>query len=214
MENNQPKKDDISVSPFIPDTMVQPVQRKSHLDKLAEVFLPEDLDSIGKRVFDQVVIPNILKSAGDILHKSIDLIFGTNYSGINTQSSSPTAAAQAPSDFTSYRQQPQTNQRPGTMQIMNVRTGVYEYADVRFRSLQDAENVVNNMRAVVASTGSCSVGKYLDFANARTMPEDFNYGWTNLNNVNAEDTGDPAYPIRLVLPPTVALTKIRRTYQL
>lgn len=211
MENNpnQIQKDDI---PFIPDTMVQPVQRKSHLDKLAEVFLPEDLDSIGKRVFDQVIIPNILKSAGDILHKSIDLIFGTNYSGINTQ---PVKTETQASSWNNYRNPTTVNQsRPGTMQIMQMRSGVYDYSEVRFKSIEDARRTLNNMRAVISNTGVCSVGKYLEFAGANTIAEDFNYGWTNLDKVDAQETGDLNYPYRLLLPPTVALSTIRRTYQL
>lgn len=204
MENNpNPSKQPEPIT--IPTTLVVDTQvhRKSHLDKLAEVFLPEDLDSIGNKVIEQVIIPAILKTAGDILHKSIDVIFGTNFTGVNTQ----TQQSSPVQNFTAYRNTSAQQQPTGTMQILPVRSGVYDYSEVRFRSIQDAQNVVNNMRAVLNNTGRCSVGKYLEFANAKTLAEDYNYGWLRLDNnsVYAQETGDPNYPYRIVLPPAMVL---------
>ena len=196
MENEQ-KKEQAVVS----DTLVTPVQPKSHLDKLAEIFLPEDLDSIGNRIVQQVIIPNIMKTAGDILHRSIDLIFNLNWTGSNTQPQSNPAQ-----NYTSYRNPQPSGPVSGTMQILPVRSGVYDFSEVRFRTQQDAQNVVNNMRASINNTGSVSVGKYLEFANAKTIPEDYNYGWTKLESVYVQETGDQQYPYRMVLPPAMALT--------
>lgn len=200
MENNNPNNDP---APIIPDTRVQPVQPKSHLDKLAEVFLPEDLDSIGNRIFSQIVIPKIQKSAGEILHGAIDLIFGTNTTGINTTQPQQTA----PQQFTSYRTQSTSSSSAvrGTMEVIPMRSGVYDYSIIRFRTVEDAQDVLNRMRSVISNTGQVSVGKYLEFSGAATIPEDFNYGWTNLSNVYVTDTGDREYPWRMVLPPTLVL---------
>lgn len=208
MENEKPKE----TQPIIPDTFVTPVQPKSHLDKLAEVFLPEDLDSIGNRIVQQVVIPNILKTAGDILHKSIDLIFGTNWSGVNTQS-----APKPTENYTAYRstQSAQSSSASaGTLQVLPNRSGVYDFSEVRFRTQQDAQNVVNNMRAVLNNTGRVSVATYLQFAGAKTIPEDFNYGWTKLENVYVQETNDRDYPYRMVLPAAQALTSVGQRYYL
>ncbi len=205
MENNNPQpvkpQTDIPVPGFVPDTMVR---QKSHLDKLAEVFLPEDLDSIGNRIVQNVMIPAILKTAGDILVRSIDMIFGTNYSGVNNAQPQPSSS---PSNWTGYRQQstPVNSQPMGITQIIPVRSGVYDYSDVRFKSIQDAQTVLNNMRSVLQNTGMVSVGAYLNFANAKTIPEDFNYGWTNLTKVSVQNTGDANYPYRMILPAPIAI---------
>lgn len=187
------------------------VETKSHLDKLAEVFLPEDLESMGNNIMNTIVVPTILKSAGDILVRSIDTIFGTNYSGIRaaqqTQGSAPYTAYAATTKQTTNVQQVQT------MQIIPVRQGVYDYAVVKFRSIDDATRVLNNMRAIIQNTGRVSVGQYLDLANARTTPEDFNYGWTSLTTVSLQNTGDPNYPYRMLLPTPVAFaTKTDNIY--
>ena len=201
MENNNPQNNP-QPPVFIPDTKVE---NRSHLDKLAEVFLPEDLNSIGNNIVNQIMIPAILQTAGDIIHRSIDMIFGTNYTGAKysqPQSSSVT-------NWTTYQAQTRnTNQQPvGTLQILPVRSGVYDYSIVRFKTVQDAQRVLNNMRVVLQNTGQCSVGKYLEFAGAKTIPEDFNYGWVNLTTVKLENTGDQQYPFRMVLPNPIALPK-------
>lgn len=209
MENNNPQQTnppaDIPAPAFVPDTMVR---QKSHLDKLAEVFLPEDLDSIGNRIIQNVMIPSILKTAGDILVRSIDMIFGTNYSGVNNSQPQQTGN---PSNWTTYQQRntAAAAQPMGTTQIIPLRSGVYDYSDVRFKSVQDAQTVLNNMRAVLQNSGTVSVGMYLQFANASTLPEDFNYGWTNLTKVSLQNTGDREYPYRMILPTPVAIRSQR-----
>ena len=161
MENNNPNPNQSPA--YIPDTKVE---TKSHLDKLAEVFLPADLDSIGNRIYNQVIIPMILKTAGDIIHRSIDMIFGTTYTGPVSQ---PKSQGE-PADWTTYRQPSTTStQQPGTMQIFPVRSGVYDYSIIRFKTIQDAQHVLNNMRAQIQTNGFCSVGRYLEFAKAKTI---------------------------------------------
>ena len=200
MENNNPQNDSQPPA-FIPATKIE---QRSHLDKLAEVFLPEDLNSIGNNIVNQIMIPAILKTAGDIIHRSIDMIFGTNYTGVNNSQPQNAPA----SNWTTYGRNTTASQQPvGTMQILPVRGGVYDYSVVRFKTVADAQRVLNNMRVVLSNSGQCSVGKYLEFAGAKTIPEDFNYGWLNLTTVKLEQTGDPQYPFRMVLPNPIALPK-------
>ena len=204
MENNDPKP--VPQPTYIMDTKVE---HRSHLDKLADVFLPEDLNSISNNIVNQVIIPAIMKTAGEILHRSIDMIFGTNYA---TGSSSPTSASSSSSTgWTGYQQIQNRNsaassQPAGTLQILPVRQGVYDYAKLRFKDKDFAIHVVNNVRSVINSSGRCSVGKYLEFAGcgSSTSPSDFNWGWTNMSNVYYEETGDPDYPYRLVLPDPIS----------
>lgn len=199
MENNNPQNGPQPPA-FIPDTKVE---TRSHLDKLAEVFLPEDLNSIGNNIVNQIMIPAILKTAGDIIHRSIDMIFGTNYTGANNAPPQNSSA----SNWTTYQNRNSSQQPIGTMQILPVRSGVYDYSVVRFKTIQDAQRVLNNMRVVLQNSGQCSVAKYLEFAGAKTIPEDNNYGWINLTTVKLENTGDPQYPYRMVLPNPIALPK-------
>lgn len=204
MENNNPQSKPQNNPPlpdYIPDTKVE---NKSHLDKLAAVFLPEDLNSVSNSIVDKVVIPAILKTAGEILHKSIDMIFGTNFTGVNTQTQSSPAQ-----NWTTYQQRNTTAsaQPQGTMQILPVRNGVYDYTVVRFRKIEDATGVIANMRSSIQNTGTVSVGTYLQFTGNKTIPEDFNYGWTNLSSVKVQNTGDVEYPYRLILPPPIAIRK-------
>lgn len=197
MENNNSQTN----QPYIPPEVY--VERKSHLDKLAEVFLPEDLDSIGSRIYSQVIIPMILKTAGDIIHRSIDMIFGTNYTGTPAQTNQSSAQS-----WTNYRQ-PIPNGQPaqGTTQIIPIRSGTYDYNMIRYRTIEEAQGVLNNMRGVIQNSGSCSIGKYMDFLGEKTLPEDYNWGWTNLSTVKLQKTGDPNFPYRMVLPTPAPIQK-------
>ena len=185
--------------PSAPDTKVE---TKSYLDKLADVFLPEDLNSIGSRIYSQVIIPTILKTAVDMLHRSIDMIFGTNYTG----APSPKPQNDAASTWTTYRQ-PSPNNAPaqpqGTMQIFPVRSGVYDYSIVRFKTIERTQQVLNDMRAVIQNNGFCTVARYMEFAGAKPIAEDYNYGWTDLSNVNVEENKSNEYPYRIIFPATV-----------
>lgn len=214
MENNNPQpskpQDNLPAPVFIPDTMVR---QKSHLDKLAEVFLPEDLDSIGNRIVQNVMIPSILKTAGDILVRSIDMIFGTNYSGINNSQPSNTIPGSS-TPYTPYSG-PQRNtvaasQATGTTTIVPVRSAVYEYADVRWKSSEEAKKVLNDLRAVIRNNGYVSVGTYLEYARVKTIAEDFNYGWNNLDNILLQDTGELPYRYRMDLPSPLPIRSQRR----
>lgn len=214
MENNNPQPSkpqaDLPAPAFVPDTMVR---QKSHLDKLAEVFLPEDLDNIGNKIVQNVMIPSILKTAGDILVRSIDMIFGTNYSGVNNSQPSNTIPGSTV-NHTPYGQLTRNtvaaSQPTGTTTIVPVRSAVYEYADVRWKSAEEARKVLNDLRSVIRNNGYVSVGTYLQYAQVKTIPEDFNYGWNNLDNILLEDTGELPYRYRMVLPSPLPIRSQRR----
>ena len=205
MENNNPNpkpQDGQPLPAFVPDTKAE---QRSHLDKLAAVFLPEDLTIVSNSIVDRVIIPSILKTAGEILHKSIDMIFGTNFTGVNAPASSTSPVR----NYTPYNQRnlSASTQPTGTMQILPVRNGVYDYTIVRFKKPEDAQFVLNNMRTRLQNDGIVSVASYMQFAGHKTTPEDFNYGWTNLSTVKLQNTGDIEYPYRMILPPPIAIRK-------
>ena len=203
MENNNPQskpQDEQPLPPFIPDTKIE---QKSHLDKLAAVFLPEDLNTVSNSIVDSVIIPSILKTAGEILHKSIDMIFGTNFTGVNNQH------PQTKTDggyWTTYRNNSSQQQtQAGTLQILPIRSGVPDYKNIKFRSKDDAAYVLNNMRNQLQNNGIVSLAYYYQQVQQKTIPEDFNYGWTNLSTVKLQSTGDTEYPCRMLLPPPIAI---------
>ena len=76
----------------------------------------------------------------------------------------------------------------------------YRYCKIRFKTAEDAKTVVKAMRTAIDQNGYCSVGRYLELSGGKTIPEDFNYGWTNLNQALLQFVDDDDYPYRLVLP--------------
>ena len=202
MEENE-KKD---ISAPLPETQVIPAQKKTHVDKLAEIFLPEDLDSIGNRIMKQVIMPKIMDSFSYILHASLDLMFGTNFSGVNK--SAPASDSNVSTwQHTNYqnRNTAASQQAVGTMQVIPARQGVYDYATVQFQKPEDAQRVVSNMQSAINRNGYVTVGQYMEFSNAKPIKEDYNYGWTSLQGVYAIETDNRQYPYRLVLPNPISL---------
>lgn len=76
----------------------------------------------------------------------------------------------------------------------------YEFCKIKYKTAEDAETVVKAMRTAIEQNGYCSVGRYLEFSGGKTIPEDFNHGWTNLNQAFVQLVGDNVYPYRLELP--------------
>lgn len=174
-------------------------ERKSHLDKLAEVFLPSDLDRMGESIMNEVIVPTIIKSAHDILINCIDTVFG-----IKAGQTTSTQTQQIP--YSSISTQQTKQQNTGTTQIIPVRQGVYDYMKLKYKTRDEAISVVNNMRATIANNGHVTVAQYYQWSGQRTLPEDSNYGWISLNKVLLQNSGDPNYPYRLELPPVIALS--------
>lgn len=201
MENNNPNskpQDGQQMPAYIPDTKIE---QRSHLDKLAAVFLPEDLNTVSNSIIDRIIIPSILKTAGEILHKSIDMIFGTNFTGVNQSPQSKPETV-----WTPYRNIDMP-QQTGTLQILPVRSGVYDYKVIKFRSKERAIETLNSLRVMLQNNGFVSVASYLQLTGQKTIPEDFNYGWTSLSTVKLQSTGDMDYPYRMILPAPIAIRK-------
>jgi hypothetical protein len=202
IDTTQNENDVLPNGPVISDSKVE---KKSQMDKLASIFLTDDLDRIGGRIVQEAIIPNVVDVAKKILHKTIDVAFGASS---NSSGSLPA------SNMTVYNSYSKNNySTTSQVPILSTRSGVYDYSEVRFRSQKDVQDVVRNLRAVIRTQGKVSVGKYLEFTNNRTIPNDYSYGWTQLDNdVYMQETGDPEYPYRLVLPPVVALRNNDRIY--
>lgn len=76
----------------------------------------------------------------------------------------------------------------------------YEFCKIRYKNAEDAEAVVKAMRTAIEQNGYCSVGRYLELSGGKAIPEDFNHGWTNLNQALIQLVNDNVYPYRLELP--------------
>ena len=76
----------------------------------------------------------------------------------------------------------------------------YEFCKIKFKTMEDAKAVAKAMRTAIEQNGYCSVGRYLELSGGKTIPEDFNHGWTDLNGVYVKSGDDDVYPYSLVLP--------------
>ena len=89
----------------------------------------------------------------------------------------------------------------------------YKYSKIFFRTMEDAHKIAVIMRKEIKRDGYCSVGKYFELCGQKTKPEDFNWGWTNLDNVCAkqdriEESKDHyIFSYILELPNPVKITK-------
>lgn len=91
----------------------------------------------------------------------------------------------------------------------------YDYTKTSFRTLEDAQKILNDMRFGIKQNGYCSVANYNMLMGFKFDPEDFNYGWTNLDDVRVErkqfsplsDRSYYLFPYKLTLPNPVKITK-------
>lgn len=55
------------------------------------------------------------------------------------------------------------------------------FADIEFKSGEDAENTLGLLRDLLAMKGMATVADYYKIAGQRAISDYYNYGWTNLN---------------------------------
>ena len=91
----------------------------------------------------------------------------------------------------------------------------YNYVKTSFRTIENAQTILNEMRSAIKQNGYCSVANYNMLIGLKADQEDFNYGWTNLDYASVErkqfdPLADRSYylsPYKLVLPNPVKITK-------
>lgn len=146
------------------------VKKKSETQKLAEIFLPEDIASVKSYIVMDILIPAV-KS---IISDTVNSILYPNGGGPKKTSASKVSYSRYYDDKTDRKIYSSNTMRNG-----------FDYDDILFDSRGDAEAVLSSMEDIIAQYGVVSVGDLYDLAEISTHNYMVNnYGWTDLRHAS------------------------------
>ena len=162
------------------------IRKRSTLTKMADAFLPGDVDDVKRYVLRDVLIPTIKRTISDV----VDMLLG-----VNTAPRSSSLAGTRVS-YRSYYDA-RNDRREST--ALRPRSTPYSYDDVVFDRYDDAAEVLLRMRELVSRFDAVSVADLFDMTGHAGNYTDNKYGWTDLSDARIERVSD-GYIIRLPRP--------------
>lgn len=173
------------VKKVIKDQVV--IKKKNEIQKLADVFLSEDVSNVKGYIFNDVIVPAIRDTLFDIVTKGAKMIFygAKGSSGTDKFTSSRI----------SYRQYYDDNRRYTSSTEESLKSK-FDYEDMEFTSRSDAEDVLDQMDAMLEKYKRVSVLDLYDMIDVTAPFTSEKYGWTNLRDAKIIPTKG-AYKLKL-----------------
>ena len=156
-------------------------QRKGNLEKAAEIFTGQDLNSVKEHLIKDVLFPNIQKLLYDTITNGADtIIYGGK--GKNKRSDGTRV-----SYWRSYDSGSGTNNEKQTYSGR----GIYNFENLLFEKKQDAEAVLDSMQEIIDQFGVVSVADLYDLADVTIdNTTASNYGWKSIAFAKSVATPD------------------------
>ncbi len=165
-------------------------KEKNDIQKVASMFIAEDLRTVRDHIIKDVAIPSLKNVIVDLVWKSINMVmFGDD------RPRTPSGTNYANTSRVSYNQYSNRNNTARTA----VATPI-NYQDVIFSSRGDAEEVLSQMADAVATYGSVSVADFYDLVGMTSNYTDNKYGWYEIQGRAYVQPVSGGYIIRLPKP--------------
>lgn len=161
------------------------VKKKSGIVRLADVFLPEDVDSVKSYIIFDILIPKIKSGIHDIVSEAWD-----SFCGISGRSGSRGTASKV--SYVSYDKysrdkQPETPRRSGV-----------NYEEIVFPTRGDAESVYDRMSELCDTFGNVSVADIYELADVPNDNYTLNkYGWTSMEGAQVVRLSGGGFAIKM-----------------
>lgn len=148
-------------------------------NKLADVFVTEDIRNVKDYIIMDVLIPAAKKALSDIVTNGIDMIlYGETRS--NKSKGSKVSYSKYYDDRDRDRYSSRSYERSRT-----TRMG-YDYDEIILESRGEAEEVLNKMDELLDVYGVVSVADLYDLVGVNGNYTDNKYGWTNLRSASVQ----------------------------
>lgn len=157
-------------------------KKKSGLQKITNVLVPEDADDVKSYIFEDIVVPAVK----DIILDAVRAFLGVNG---NSRGKSSSASK------VSYRKYYDDRERRDSGSGNRTRSG-YEYDDIILDNRGEAEDVLSRMDELIATYGVVSVADFYDLVGITGNYTDNKYGWSDIRNASVVRVRD-GYMIKL-----------------
>lgn len=155
-------------------------KKKSEARKLADVFVAEDMSSVGSFILNDVVVPAIKKLIYDAGKNALEMsLFGGPRRGDRDSHGAQVSYRQ-------YYDNDRFDDRPRARARL-------DFDDLTFTNRGDAERVLDEMIATVRRYGLITVADMYEMAGERPPYTSNNYGWMSLRGADVERCRDGYY---------------------
>ena len=177
------------------------VRKKNEMQRIADVFISEDISNVKTYILMDVLVPSIKKAVSDIVTNGIDMIlYGETKKGGKKSTASKI----------SYRNYYERDNERRSERISTGKRNGYDYDDLIFETRGDAEAVLDAMNDIISQYDVVSVGDLYDLANVSTDNYAVNkYGWTDIRGCKCIRVRD-GYVLKL--PPVLPINKREVVY--
>lgn len=171
------------------------VRQQTDIQKLANQFLAEDLNTVKERVINDYAIPIVKNGIWSILSAAVSiLIFGEDRSRSSSNNYIRTSARNS---YDGYYDSRVGRSRPNDQRM------VQNWQNLTSDSRADMEGILEQMWQAIREYGQVSVGDLYDLAGITSNYTDNKYGWHDLSGAYIKNVPG-GYSI--VFPKPVALT--------
>lgn len=146
-------------------------KKKNSIEKLAKVFMPEDVQDVKSYILIDVLVPMIKDAALDIIKT---LFYGEAGRGKRGSAASKVS-------YRSYYDKENDRRRDYDSSV--TRTG-YNYDDIILDSRGEAEDVLSRMDELIVTYGLVSVADLYDLVGIPGKYTDNKYGWTDIRSAS------------------------------
>lgn len=161
------------------------VKKKSGIVRLADVFLPEDVDSVKSYIIFDILIPKIKSGIHDIVSEAWD-----SFCGISGRSGSRGTASKV--SYVSYDKYSRDKQPE------NPRRSGVNYEEIVFPTRGDAESVYDRMSELCDTFGNVSVADIYELADVPNDNYTLNkYGWTSMEGAQVVRLSGGGFAIKM-----------------
>lgn len=161
------------------------VKKKSGIVRLADVFLPEDVESVKDYVIGDIIIPKIRSLLHDIGSEAWDSFWGISGRGASRGTASKVSYVSY--DKYSRDKQPETPRRSGV-----------NYEEIVFPTRGDAESVFDRMAEVCDTFNAVSVADMYELADVPNDNYTLNkYGWTSMEGAQVIRLSGGGFSIKM-----------------
>lgn len=166
--------------------------KKSMGRRFSEVFISDEADTVGRFIVEEVIIPGVKDALLDILHGSIDRIFGgTARGGYNSYRRRERSDREPYENYYSRGRRSRDrddDDRDKHERRRRRRSDNFTSLEVESRSERDA--VLRNMGDYIERYGHVTVAQVKRMVNIDTEPMDSDWGWSDMRDVSHYRDGD------------------------
>lgn len=155
-------------------------KKKNSLQKITNVFVPEDVENVKSYIFEDIVVPAVK----DIILDAVRAFLGVDKKSGRNSTASKVA----------YRNYYDKGSNRGS-ERSRTRVG-YDYDDIILDNRGEAEEVLSRMDELIDTYGLVSVADFYDLVGVTGSYTDNKYGWTDIRTASVIRVRD-GYMIKL-----------------